>query len=289
MNKMNSKQLFDDYRQQLQDLYSPAEAQNIAFWLMEYFFELSRTQVLVNSPIVVDEVKQQALNEVLIRLKHHEPIQYIVGYTEFYGLRFQVQPGVLIPRPETEELVAWIIQDQANQPINMLDLGTGSGCIAVSLAKNLPQAKVQALDVSPEALQVAQSNASHHAAKVTFIQDNLLEPQKLHQAIPDHSLDVMVSNPPYVTPAEKKQMRANVLDFEPDLALFVPQEAPLLFYKAIAQLAQQKLKSGGKLYFEINEQFGQETKELLQSMGFQEIIIRKDGFGKDRMTRAIYE
>ena len=195
----------------------------------------------------------------------------------------------MIPRPETEELVAWIIQDQANQPINVLDLGTGSGCIAVSLAKNLPQAKVQALDVSPEALQVAQSNATYHATKVRFMQDNLLEPQKLHEAIPDHSLDVMVSNPPYVTPAEKKQMRANVLDFEPDLALFVPQEVPLLFYKAIAQLAQQKLKPGGKLYFEINEQFGQETKEMLQSMGFQEVIIRKDGFGKDRMTRAIYE
>ncbi|HAS42483.1 MAG TPA: peptide chain release factor N(5)-glutamine methyltransferase [Microscillaceae bacterium] len=288
MTTIATKQLFDEYRQQLQTIYAPEEAQTIVFWLLEHFLALNRTNVLINQTIEISQTQQQALNNALERLKKHEPIQYIVGYTEFYGLTFHVRPGVLIPRPETEELVEWVVQDYRDQVVNILDIGTGSGCIAISLAKNLAQSKVQALDVSSEALQVAQSNAVENKAKVQFIQEDILNPQTLLQLIPDHSLDVVVSNPPYVTPAEKSQMQANVLDFEPDLALFIPQEQPLLFYKAIAQLATQKLKTYGRLYFEINEQFGNETKQMLEDLGFQDIIIRKDGFGKDRMVKASY-
>ena len=288
MTTIAAKQLFDEYRQQLQTIYAPEEAQTIVFWLLEHFLALNRTNVLINQTIEISQTQQAALNNALERLKKHEPIQYIVGYTEFYGLTFRVRPGVLIPRPETEELVEWVVQDYRDQVVNILDIGTGSGCIAISLAKNLAQSKVQALDVSAEALQVAQSNAVENKAKVQFIQEDILNPQTLLQLIPDHSLDVVVSNPPYVTPAEKSQMQANVLDFEPDLALFIPQEQPLLFYKAIAQLATQKLKAYGRLYFEINEQFGRETKQMLEGLGFQDIIIRKDGFGKDRMVKASY-
>ncbi|OJJ22983.1 protein-(glutamine-N5) methyltransferase, release factor-specific [marine bacterium AO1-C] len=288
MEKIPAKQLFDSYRQQLQNLYTPEETQTIAFWLLEHFLKLSRTSVLINQLVEISQDQQQTLNSALDRLKNHEPIQYIVGYTEFYGLTFRVRPGVLIPRPETEELVDWIVQDYQNKSINGLDIGTGSGCIAVSLAKSLPQAQVQALDVSSEALQIAQENAIDNKAAVKFIQDDILNPENLHQAISDHSLDIIVSNPPYVTPAEKSQMHANVLEFEPDLALFIPQEQPLLFYKAIAQLGTQKLKTGGTLYFEINEQFGAETKEMLLKLNFQDIVIRKDGFGKDRMVKAVW-
>ena len=287
MEKTASKKLFDTYRQQLQSLYPPEEAQTIAFWLLEHYLKLSKTSILINQTIEITQAQQDALTNAVERLQNNEPIQYILGYTEFYGLTFQVQPGVLIPRPETEELVDWIIQDNQKLPVKILDIGTGSGCIAISLAKNLAQAEVTALDVSEEALKIAETNAIQNQAKVQFIQDDILNPQSLPQLIPDHSLDIIVSNPPYVTPAEKEQMRANVLEHEPELALFIPQDQPLLFYEAIARLATQKLKPNGQLYFEINEQFGQETKAMLLEKGFEKVVIKKDGFGKDRMVRGV--
>ena len=282
---MEAKKLFDQYRQNLHTHYEPAEAQSIVFLLFEHLLRLSKTQILVNQPVDVSSDTQLALENALARLKNHEPIQYIIGQTEFYGLPFQVKPGVLIPRPETEELVDWIIQDNQNRTsLTILDIGTGSGCIAVTLAKHLSTTQVTAVDVSSEALAIAQQNAKLNQTPVRFISDSILTLPET--CFVDHSHDIIVSNPPYVTPAEKTEMQANVLEHEPELALFVPQNAPLLFYEAIARLAQQKLKPDGQLYFEINELFGQETKEMLESLGFSNIEVRKDMFGKDRMVRS---
>lgn len=286
MEQIGAKQLFDQYHQSLQSHYAVQEAQAITFLLLEGLLQLSKTSVLVNQAICLTTDKKNALAQALARLKNQEPIQYVLGHTEFYGLNFQVKPGVLIPRPETEELVDWIIQDHPAQDLQVLDIGTGSGCIAISLAKNLSPSKVYGLDVSTEALGIAQQNAVANQAKVSFIQDDVLQPQHMQALFPDQSLDIVVSNPPYVTPAEKTQMSANVLEHEPDLALFVPETQPLVFYEAIAQLAFRKLKPGGMLYFEINEQYGQEMKALLQSIGFTNIQLRKDIFGKDRMMRG---
>lgn len=283
---MEAKKLFDQYRQSLNTHYEPVEAQSIVFLLFEHLLQLSKTQILVNQIINISPGTQLALDNALIRLKNQEPIQYIIGQTEFYGFPFQVKPGVLIPRPETEELVDWIIQNNQNQALHLLDIGTGSGCIAVSLAKNLVGAKVAALDVSPKALAVTQQNAALNGATILLIQDNILNPQK--KLFANHTLDIIVSNPPYVTPAEKAEMQANVLQYEPELALFVPQSEPLLFYEAIARFAQQKLKPGGQLYFEINEQFGQQTKEMLANLGFKNTEVKKDMFGKDRMVRSFF-
>lgn len=277
-----AKQLFDQCRSELSTHYSHPEAQSIAFMLLEYAFGFDKTQVLVNKNAQVDTTTWQKYEDALKRLQQQEPIQYIIGQTEFYGLPFKVQTGVLIPRPETEELVDWIIQNHPPQPLHLLDIGTGSGCIAVTLAKHLPQAQVSALDVSPQALSIAQQNAELNQVNIRFIQENILAPSALDVA--DQSLDVVVSNPPYVTPAEKAQMHTNVLAHEPELALFVPQDEPLLFYEAIAQFAQQKLKPKGALYFEINELFGQATQAMMEQKGFTNVEIKKDMFGKDRMA-----
>ncbi|EAY31925.1 peptide chain release factor N(5)-glutamine methyltransferase [Microscilla marina] len=280
-----AKQLFDQCRQALLPYYPATEAQSMAFLLLEHLFQLDKMQVLINQPIQTIPQVLQVLDNALRRLQQYEPIQYITKQAEFYGLPFRVKPGVLIPRPETEELVAWIIQDFQSQPLTLLDIGTGSGCIAVTLAKNMPQAQVNALDVSNEALTIAQQNAALNKVNIQWIAHNILAPSFTHFA--DQSLDVIVSNPPYVTPAEQAQMHENVLKHEPALALFVPQNEPLLFYEAITQVARQKLKPQGALYFEINEQFGAITKKMIEQQGFQEVEVRKDLFGKDRMVKAV--
>lgn len=277
-----AKQLFDQCREQLSAHYPNPEAQSITFILLEHVFNLSKTQVLVNQRKTVESSTWQQFEAALQRLKQLEPVQYVIGHTEFYGLPFRVMSGVLIPRPETEELVDWIVQNHQSQTLALLDIGTGSGCIAISLAKHLPKAQVSALDVSPEALATAQQNATLNQVDIRFIEDNILSPNASHFA--NQSLDVIVSNPPYVTPAEKNQMHHNVLAHEPELALFVPQEKPLLFYKAIAQFALQTLKPKGMLYFEINELFGQATKEMMEQQGFANVEVRQDMFGKDRMV-----
>lgn len=277
-----AKQLFDQCRSELFAHYSHPEAQSIAFMLLEYAFGFDKTHVLVNKNTQTDTATWQKYEDALRRLQQQEPIQYIIGQTEFYGLPLKVQPGVLIPRPETEELVDWIIQNHSQQTIHLLDIGTGSGCIAITLAKHLPQAQVNALDVSPQALTIAQQNAVLNEVNIRFVQENILAPSTPDFA--NQSLDIVVSNPPYVTPAEKAQMHTNVLAHEPELALFVPQDKPLLFYEAIAQFAQQRLKPKGALYFEINELFGQATQAMMEQTGFVNIEIKKDMFGKDRMA-----
>lgn len=218
------------------------------------------------------------------RLKNNEPIQYVIGKTEFYGLEFLVEPGVLIPRPETEELVDRIIEQNSLERPVIIDIGTGSGCIAISLAKGIPAAQVHAMDISEKALWIASKNAKHNLADVQFY---LVDVLKLN-GFPCSLADVVVSNPPYVTESEKKLMHANVLDFEPHTALFVSDNDPLLFYRKIALLSTTGLNKGGKLYFEINERFGEETQQMLLGMGFQNVKIITDLFGKARMTEAIW-
>jgi release factor glutamine methyltransferase len=224
-------------------------------------------------------------NSILEQLKLEIPIQYLLGSTSFYGLDFEVNENVLIPRPETEELVEWIIKGNPKiegfKDLKILDIGTGSGCIAISLAKNMPNAKVYAIDISEKALATAKKNALLHKVDVTFITQNILETEDLKQ-----QFDIIVSNPPYVRNLEKQEIKKNVLDNEPHLALFVEDNDALLFYKKIATLAQKNLLENGQLFFEINQYLGKETITLLEKMNFKNIELRKDIYGNDRMIRG---
>ena len=213
-----------------------------------------------------------------------EPIQYITGSTEFYGLELQVNRATLIPRPETEELVAWILAETPKDKLSsrILDIGTGSGCIAIALAKHLPLAKVEAVDISLPALETAQANAPGNEVSVDFFQQDILQANTLEE-----KYDIIVSNPPYVRDLEKAEIKNNVLQYEPHSALFVGDETPLVFYKKIAQLAMQHLKPEGMLFFEINEYLGEETVVLVKEIGFTAVEMRKDIFGKDRMLRVM--
>ena len=243
----------------------------------------------------MNSTQLQQFEKALQRLLQQEPIQYVLGDTEFFGYPFQVNQHTLIPRPETEELVAWIIEDMKNKnqansqqkplksTITILDIGTGSGCIPISLAKELPQAKVSSIDVSEEALQVARKNSALNKVAVNFIQQDILKAENLQE-----KYDVIVSNPPYVRELEKEQMHQNVLDFEPELALFVQNDDPLIFYRKIAQLAKNALIENGKLYFEINEYLPEEMVSLLEEIGYQNIELKKDIFGKFRMCKASF-
>ena len=221
-------------------------------------------------------------NTVLEKLKTQIPIQYILGTTHFYGLEFTVDENVLIPRPETQELVDWIIKLNCrisnNKNIKILDIGTGSGCIAISLANNIPDSEVFAIDISEKALDVAKKNAILNKVPVTMLHKNILETTDLNQ-----KFDIIVSNPPYVRNIEKSEIKPNVLDNEPHLALFVSDTEPLIFYKKIAELAAANLKINGQLFFEINQYLGKETQDLLKSIGLKNIELRKDIYGNDRM------
>jgi release factor glutamine methyltransferase len=221
-------------------------------------------------------------NAILEKLKIQIPIQYIIGTTHFYGLEFIVDENVLIPRPETEELVDWIVKLNSKlskkKNLKILDIGTGSGCIAVSLAKNIPNSEVFAIDVSEKALAIAKKNAILNKVPVTFLHKNILETKDLNQ-----KFDIIVSNPPYVRNLEKAEIKPNVLDNEPHLALFVPDNDPLIFYKKIAELAAANLNPNGQLFFEINQYLGKETQELLEYIGLKNIELRKDIYGNDRM------
>jgi len=227
-------------------------------------------------------------NLILEQLKKEIPIQYLLGSTSFYGLNFEVNSDVLIPRPETEELVDWIIKDclifRNDVTLKIVDIGTGSGCIAISLAKNLPNAQVFAIDVSGKALATAKKNAELNNVEVTFIQKNILETASL-----DFQFDIIVSNPPYVRNLEKVEINKNVLDNEPHLALFVDDNDALVFYRKIAELAQKSLSKNGQLYFEINQYLGKETVALLENLGFENLELRKDIYGNDRMIFAEFK
>ncbi|MBL7965489.1 MAG: peptide chain release factor N(5)-glutamine methyltransferase [Prolixibacteraceae bacterium] len=267
-------------RKELAGIYSPEETDSLIFLIFERMKGYTRTQFLMAKDETLGRDETNQFLKIVDRLKKHEPIQYILGQTEFYGLPFYTPPGVLIPRGETEELVQWVIQENQNKAITILDIGTGTGCIAISLRKNILDSTVWACDISPVCLETAQKNAELNQAEVAIVSLDILNPVG---AIQFPELDVIVSNPPYIRECEKTLMEKNVLEYEPELALFVPDHHPLLFYDRIADFALVHLKNSGKLYFEINEAFGNECVEMLRLKGFSDIVLKKDLHGKDRM------
>jgi len=283
---MTLKSLKTYFISSLVDYYPETEVNSFFYMLTLHILNMRRIDVSLNYGIEVSNNDKVKFQNAIERLKNHEPIQYIIEKTEFYDLPFKVSNNVLIPRPETEELVDWIISKFKSQKakIRILDIGTGSGCIAISLAKQLPDCKIVALDVSSEALKVAKENAKLNDVEIEFIEADILN---WNSKLDNLKFDVIVSNPPYVRALEKNKMRKNVLDFEPYLALFVEDEDSLLFYRKITQLASKILKPKGQLYFEVNEYLGKETVKLLSENHFEEIELKSDIFRKDRMIKGI--
>lgn len=266
------------------DIYEAHEAKAIAMLVAEQVLQRSRLQLSVDQQQPVSAEQWQATETIISRLQQHEPLQYVLGCVHFYGLELEVGPGVLIPRPETEELVDLIVRDHAaGRQLQILDVCTGSGCIALALSAHLPAEKIYGLDISEPALTIARTNALKYGQPVSWLRQDILV-QDLD--LPPASLDIMVSNPPYVLEHEKTFMRKNVLTFEPHLALFVPDNNALLFYKRISELGLKHLKPGGRLYFEINEQQAAPLVELMQALGYGGVEVLADLFGKDRFVRA---
>ncbi|TXE17436.1 peptide chain release factor N(5)-glutamine methyltransferase [Psychroserpens burtonensis] len=289
------KDIRNIYHSELDALFGKEEVDSFFNVLIEHYLNLKRIHLVLDPQYMITKEEEQPLFEALTHLKSQKPIQYILGETEFYGLPFKVNEHTLIPRPETEELVDWIInchtersQIVSKEPqTKILDIGTGTGCIAISLAKHLLNTKVSALDVSEEALVIAQQNAELNVVNVEFIHDDILNSRQTELVSVFHKYDVIVSNPPYVRNLEKAEIQPNVLDNEPHLALFVDDENPLQFYKAICEFAQINLKANGMLYFEINEYLGAEMIALLEGYGFKNIELKKDLYGKDRMVKGV--
>ena len=288
MNILQLKRLFHS---ELKNIFPQTEIQSFFYLLSDAFLGLKKVDIALEPDFKISISKEKKFNSALAKLKQEIPIQYIIGETEFYGLPFFVDNNVLIPRPETEELVDWIINDTQSERLkvksnstnglNILDIGTGSGCIAISLAKNISTAKVWALDISEKALEIANKNAKLNHVNVQFLNKNILTIKNLPV-----KFDIIVSNPPYVREIEKGEIKNNVLAYEPHLALFVKDEVPLLFYDKIADFAMNNLNENGTLYFEINQYLSKETIELLQKKGFQNIELKKDIFNNDRMIKA---
>ena len=269
--------------EKLTPLYDVMEAESFFAIALEELKGWKRVDVALNPDAELSGKEVVKWDAVLKELELLKPVQYIFGHTYFYGLDFEVNEDTLIPRPETEELVEWIIHENKNRgQVKVVDIGTGSGCIAISLAKNLPDAQVFAIDVSGNALTVAKRNANSNNVNVTFIQQDILAAE----ALPEQ-FDVIVSNPPYVRNLEKAEIKQNVLDYEPHLALFVDDNDALVFYRKIALLAKDNLPQNGKLYFEINQYLGKETAEILENFGFTNVVLRKDIYGNDRMLSSI--
>jgi release factor glutamine methyltransferase len=273
---MTLKKLFTEYNKALLGLYSKNEAESLTIWLFEVILGKKRMDIIKDEPI---DLLPEALETAMEQLLSGTPIQYVLGFAPFYGREFLVSPAVLIPRNETEELVHLIIKENQQKGVRILDIGTGSGCIPITLALEMNEAILYAVDISEKALETAIKNASNLNAKVTFQKLDILK-----EEIPFHDLDIVVSNPPYVRYSEKEKMHKNVLEHEPHVALFVFDEDPLLFYREIALKAKRVLKSGGKLYFEINEALGPDIQKLLESQDYSQIRIVKDLNGKDRIA-----
>ncbi len=282
MEFTNIKQVSAHFKQVLDGIYPQVEIKNFVWFVFEHLFAYSKIDIIMNETRELDSDQQTFCNDALDKLKQQVPIQHIIGSTEFYELNFNVNKHVLIPRPETEELVHWILGDNKLSTPKILDIGTGSGCIPISLKKNIPKAEISAWDISPEALDVAIGNANLNTVEINFELMDALNPVISN----DNKYDVIVSNPPYIRALEKKLMHQNVLSHEPHLALFVKDNDPLLFYRAISKLAFETLNTNGCLYFEINEALGKETCDLMRGIGFKNIELRKDLFGKDRMIKG---
>lgn len=276
------KKVISFIKTELKDLYPVSEIDSFVYLIFEHILNLSRTKLLISHDLEIKENSYHQILTIISELKTYKPIQYILKETTFFNLPFTVNSNVLIPRPETEELVNWIIHENKNKAISILDIGTGSGCIAISLAKNLPNSKIYACDISEEALIVAQKNSNLNNASVNFMQLDILNSNI--QVI--EKFDVIVSNPPYITEKEKVLMHKNVLDFEPEQALFVPNEAPLVFYKEIINFGLIHLKPKGSIYLEINEAYGKETALLFNENKFSDISLKKDINEKDRMLKG---
>jgi release factor glutamine methyltransferase len=289
---MNIKNLKSYFFSELQTVQEDSEIESFFFILLEYLHNLKRIDISLNPDFEVSEADLEKWNSIISELKTEKPIQYITGEAWFYGYRFEVNENTLIPRPETEELVEWIIEstklEAGSEKLNMLDIGTGSGCIPISLKKEIPNVIVSAIDVSEKALEVARTNALDNEVEVYFILQNILEIDDLNELPTSNfqlptQFDIIVSNPPYVRNLEKQEIKKNVLDYEPHLALFVEDTDALLFYRKIAQLALTSLTPNGKLFFEINQYLAKETVALLENLGFKNIELRKDFVGNDRM------
>jgi release factor glutamine methyltransferase len=280
---MTFSDLEKQFSAELSDIYAREEAAMLCFLCVQHRFLWTKASYLLNKQEIISDADKAYFLEILSQLKASKPIQYILGETDFYGRTFLVNPAVLIPRPETEELVKWVLDSVSMSNPSILDIGTGSGCIAISLKLEMPEANVVALDISADALTLAKENAALHEATVRFIEKDVLLMQPTDLA---NTFDVVVSNPPYIALSEKDSMKANVLANEPHLALFVPNTNPLIFYERIASIAQEKLNLSGFLFFEINERFGKEVLELLVKRGFKHVELRQDLGGKDRMVKA---
>lgn len=274
------------FANELSGIYDSQEIDSFFYIVLEAFHQMKRVDLVLNDALELDAMQLFQWETVLSQLKEEKPIQYILGETEFFGLPFYVNENTLIPRPETEELLDWIIQcineKFKTEKIKILDIGTGTGCIAVSLAKNLTNAEVYALDVSEKALEIAHKNANRNNVSVTFLSQSILETEDLLR-----EFHIIVSNPPYVRNLEKQEIKKNVLDFEPHLALFVEDNDPLLFYRKITQLAKKNLSDRGMLFFEINQYLGKEMIRLLQDYNFSDIELKKDIYGNDRMIKGL--
>tara|TARA_R110002167_G_scaffold62115_4_gene175413 strand:+ start:418 stop:1266 length:849 start_codon:yes stop_codon:yes gene_type:complete len=271
------------FHSELDVLYGKDEVASFFYLLIEHYFDLERFVLAIQPELVIEKEQETIIFKAISELKLERPIQHIIGSSYFMDLDFKVNSHVLIPRPETEELVRWIIEDseKAEKPFTILDMGTGSGCIPISLDKNLPNVIVHGLDISSDALEVAQENNKTHGTEVVFFQADILNL--------DHkgTYDIIVSNPPYVRELEKAEMQNNVIDHEPSIALFVPDEDPLKFYRAIINFASRNLHNKGSLYLEINQYLSNEMIALLKKYEFHTIILKQDMFGNDRMLKGI--
>jgi release factor glutamine methyltransferase len=271
---------------ELKSFYPATEIRQFVRIVFEHLLDFSTTDLLIKGDTTLDSSQCAFVEECINRLKNYEPIQYITGETDFLDLKLKVTPATLIPRPETEELVMWVAMYLNSPGMHVLDIGTGSGCIALGIKSRYPEVIAEAWDVSDEALKTAKENAETNNLDVKFEKVDILnfEPDEKYTG----RYDVIVSNPPYVRESEKELMEKNVLDYEPHLALFVDDSDPLLFYRVIAVIAKKLLKTGGMIFFEINEAFGEETKKLLESYGYSSVEVKKDINGKDRMVKAVF-
>lgn len=275
------KEAIEQLKSGLAGVAEPQEVQAMIRVICEDIFNYDQVDVALRQESELPDFAQERITDAIARLRRHEPLQHIVGSARFHGHKFKVTPAVLIPRPETEQLVDLIIDENPGSDLRVLDMGTGSGCIAISLARALKFAQVDALDVSRDALEVARQNAETLKVKVRFFESDMLAPQ------PPARYDIIVSNPPYICWSEREAMEPNVKDYEPGQALFVPDNDPLLFYKAIAPYAAQSLERGGRLYLEINRRFGNEVKRLLEDNGFDEVRIIDDSYGNPRFVAGV--
>lgn len=277
----SSKKLFDFVREKTTISTNQREAEAMTYMLLEHVFGIDKNDIILDRSITLAPEKTKKLTQFIKRINRNEPVQYVIGEAYFYGRPFYVDPSVLIPRGETEELIELILNENPNRKQRILDIGTGSGCIPITLAKEQPAAKLYAIEISPKALKVARKNAERHGVNIEFIVMDVLA-----ERLPVNQLDIVVSNPPYVTENEKLQMQPNVLDYEPHTALFVPNDNPLIFYSRIIQQATWSLKPGGRLYFEVNEKFAHEVAREMEQKSYGNVRVTKDIHGKERFVRG---